>query len=100
MAACEKCWADAHPRTLGDGRSQVEHYWEILKKRKDKPCTPEEQCGELHIVIDGKCRCGKVVEYKAVGDGIADDSAVIQAAINAAKKKLDMNDAPPFNRIQ
>jgi hypothetical protein len=35
----------------------------LLEERKDNPCTPEEQCGEMHIpcILDGdflQCRCG------------------------------------------
>lgn len=35
-----------------------------------RDCTPEQQCGEMHLVMDWKdgsrrCRCGKVVEREA-----------------------------------
>ena len=48
MSACEKCWADAFDRMMSraDGRSQTEHYVELLKEREHHPCTPEEQAGE------------------------------------------------------
>jgi len=39
--ACEKCWNDAYVRARGDGRSQAEHYAELLRERKDNPCGPE-----------------------------------------------------------
>lgn len=36
--ACEKCWNDAYWCSQIDGRSQAEHYAELLEKRKDNPC--------------------------------------------------------------
>ena len=39
--ACEKCWNDAYVRALFDGRSQADHYAELLIERKDNPCGPE-----------------------------------------------------------
>ena len=39
--ACEKCWNDAFVRSRCDGRSQADHYAELLKERKDNPCGPE-----------------------------------------------------------
>ena len=39
--ACEKCWNDAFVRSRFDGRSQSEHYADLLEERKDKPCGPE-----------------------------------------------------------
>lgn len=39
--ACEKCWNDAFVRARRDGRSQADHYRELLDERKDKPCGPE-----------------------------------------------------------
>jgi len=64
MAACEKCWADAFRRAYGSGRCQTDEYQELIEERKDNPCTPEEQCGEMHLVLEYKdgrkqCRCGK-----------------------------------------
>lgn len=47
MSACEKCWADAYRRMLCfPGKSQAEHYADILEERKDNPCTVEEQKGQ------------------------------------------------------
>lgn len=42
---CEKCWGDAYfrYRFVDSGKSQSEHYRELLEERKDNPCTPEEQ---------------------------------------------------------
>jgi hypothetical protein len=39
--ACEKCWNDAYWRARGDGRSQADHYFELLQERKNMPCGPE-----------------------------------------------------------
>lgn len=47
MASCEKCWSDSYMRIHGDPmKSQTEHYHELLKERKEKPCTREQQAGE------------------------------------------------------
>jgi len=52
MAACEKCWSDAFRRTLDyppldqPMKSQIEHYYDLLRERKDNPCTPKEQAGQ------------------------------------------------------
>jgi len=65
MAGCEKCWSDAGMRTALCGGSQTDHYHDLLKERRNDPCSPEEQCGELHtysiyVRNDGKkqCVCG------------------------------------------
>lgn len=44
MACCEKCWADAYDPYNPD--SQVERYQQLLKERKDNPCSPKEQAGQ------------------------------------------------------
>lgn len=59
MAACEKCWRDAH---RGPQFSVAEEYERLIEARKDNPCTPAEQCGEMHIVLEWTdsepmCRC-------------------------------------------
>jgi hypothetical protein len=47
MAGCEKCWNDAYGRSLTDTRkSQVEHLADLLRERKDNPCSPKEQAGD------------------------------------------------------
>lgn len=47
MSACEKCWGDAAYRAhIHPEKSQAEHYRDLLRERKDTPCTPEEQRGE------------------------------------------------------
>jgi hypothetical protein len=43
---CEKCWGDAYWRARLDGRPQTEHYQELLKERKDNPCSKSEQLGQ------------------------------------------------------
>ena len=68
MAACEKCWRDAASRERSDtSKTQGEHYRDLIHERQDSPCTPEEQCGELHLIFDWesgppRCRCGARVE--------------------------------------
>ena len=66
MAGCEKCWHDAGIRQMLLGGTKVAHYHDLLKSRMDSPCTPKEQCGELHLILEWldkppQCRCGKVV---------------------------------------
>lgn len=44
---CEKCWSDAYNRMLSfPSKSQTDHYFDLLKERKDIPCTEKEQKGE------------------------------------------------------
>ena len=67
MASCEKCWSDAGWAAHLRGGDKVDHYHRLLEERKDSPCSPEEQCGEWHVVLDWKdgtrhCVCGKVRE--------------------------------------
>jgi len=46
--ACEKCWADAYMRWMSNPeKDQAEHYRELLAERKDHPCTPEQQAGQM-----------------------------------------------------
>jgi hypothetical protein len=64
MATCEKCWDDAYSRSWGGSeKTQSEHYQDLLEERKGNPCSPEEQCGENHLLLDWKdgtrhCVCG------------------------------------------
>jgi hypothetical protein len=48
VSACEKCWGDAYfrYRFVDSGKSQAQHYQELLEERKDKPCSAEEQSGK------------------------------------------------------
>lgn len=47
MASCEKCWSDAYWRTHSDPmKGQSEHYQDLVRERKENPCTPEEQAGK------------------------------------------------------
>lgn len=60
MAICEKCWRET---------DSVDEYHRLLVERQDNPCTPEEQCGEVHTVRDfgdgdRHCACGKVKDAK------------------------------------
>lgn len=46
MSACEKCWADAHLRMQANPmKAQVDHYHDLLKERRETPCSPDEQKG-------------------------------------------------------
>jgi hypothetical protein len=48
MGACEKCWGDAYMRVLSDSsKSQAEHYEDLLRERKDHPCSQKEQEGQF-----------------------------------------------------
>ena len=45
---CEKCWSDAYSRMKADpSKCQVDHYYDLLKERKDNPCSPKEQSGPI-----------------------------------------------------
>jgi hypothetical protein len=64
MPACEKCWADAAQAVAERGGSQVDHYHQLIRDRGPGGCTPREQCGEMHLLLqfmDGSthCRCGE-----------------------------------------
>jgi len=61
MAICEKCWSEASARAANLGGNSVMHYDEIIEEKKQAPCSPEEQCGDLHVITsDHGCRCGQV----------------------------------------
>ena len=71
MATCEKCWSDARTEARLTSGDHVQIYHRLLDERSATPCSPAEQCGDLHIVlefVDGsrRCRCGKVVVREAV----------------------------------
>ena len=42
MSSCEKCWADASRDPYND---VPRAYARLIEKRRDRPCTPEEQAG-------------------------------------------------------
>jgi hypothetical protein len=46
MPACEKCWADAWWLAKELGGYQADRYEELLRERKDNPCTKEQQEGK------------------------------------------------------
>lgn len=48
MSVCAKCWMDAYLLSKTNGKLQIDSYKEILKERKDNPCTEEQQKGELN----------------------------------------------------
>lgn len=46
--ACEKCWEDAYFRHLDDpGKTQADHYSDLLQERKENPCGPEYESGAV-----------------------------------------------------
>lgn len=61
MAACERCWREYQFRLLMGCKTT---YSAIVAERdRTGGCTPEEQCGELHLVCvkderGPRCRCG------------------------------------------
>ena len=63
MASCEKCWNDAYTKThVSPMKSQAEHYTDLVKERKDNPCTPEEQAG--HDATEcNKCKRKTIHQY-------------------------------------
>jgi len=64
MPSCEKCWGDAYMRTYSNPlKSQAEHYSDLIKERKDNPCTPEQQAGG----DAEKCpKCNKKAMHKII----------------------------------
>ena len=54
MSCCEKCWGNAHTRSLETGKSQIECYTDLLMERRDKPCSAKDQAGEFW---DEKMQC-------------------------------------------
>lgn len=69
MASCEKCWSDANFLAFNSNVDQATIYRSLIEEREKegRVCTPEQQCGEMHLVLDMKdgtrrCRCGKVAE--------------------------------------
>lgn len=47
MTMCEKCWSDAYGRAMAHtSKTQTDHYCDLLRERKDNPCTPEQQAGQ------------------------------------------------------
>lgn len=73
MAMCERCWADAKAAQRLRGVDQFDEYRRLVAERE---CSPEQQCGEMHLLLDytdgsRRCRCGKVV--KRVAESQVDD---------------------------
>ena len=56
MSVCEKCWGDAYRIMCNTGRSQYDCYLELLAKRKESPCSREEQQGREKKKESG-CDC-------------------------------------------
>ncbi len=67
MAACERCWREFQQRELYEPHLTYQDVIRETEARQGGPCSPEQQCGELHLVLcwasgPRRCRCGKVVE--------------------------------------
>ena len=43
---CEKCWDDAYLRSRLSHREQHDCYLELIKERRETPCTPKQQAGQ------------------------------------------------------
>ena len=73
MPMCEKCWGDAYLRAYGSSKGQSECYQELLKERKDNPCTPKQQAGQWwdeERQIDTRLLCYKC-EIKLTKENIS-----------------------------
>ena len=68
MPACERWWAIYSRR---ESTSDVTYAQVVAEEEAQRGvCTPAEQCGDMHLVLDFKdgsrrCRCGEVVEKEA-----------------------------------
>lgn len=70
MPACEACWAEFSRRQLFEPDLRYQDVVHEAEERNGGPCSMDDQCGDVHLVLDwedgGKrCRCGKVVEKEA-----------------------------------
>ena len=68
MSTCEKCWSDAHRRALGAYSSVTDAYHDLLKERKNNPCTPEQQAGDDARVCS---RCHRRAVHQYTGECMA-----------------------------
>ena len=64
MASCEKCWSDAGFLAFNSNVDQATIYRSLVEERAKEGhvCTPAEQCGEMHLVLEWQdsepmCRC-------------------------------------------
>jgi len=55
---CEQCWSDAYQMMYLLGGSQTDHYYQLLKERKDNPCIGEGQEGGVRVRRASKTACG------------------------------------------
>ncbi len=62
MAACERCWHDAGLRQMHFGGDRVMYYEELLRERKDNPCTPRQQAGIIVDEQDGSAKTDGAIE--------------------------------------
>lgn len=73
MAACERCWAIYSLRQRSEPDLCYADVVADEERRNGGPCSPREQCGGIHLVLDWKdggrrCRCGEVVEREPAHD--------------------------------
>ena len=76
---------DAYLRSRLNGRSQAENYEELLKERKDSPCTPEQQAGTdagiarkiIEMVADDAIRLVIVRHIAADDDEPLDEDEIV-----------------------
>lgn len=62
MSTCEKCWRDAH---RGPQFSVADEYAQLLRERRESPCTPEERAGPSA----GICLiCGAATLHQTTGE--------------------------------
>ena len=60
MSSCEKCWIDSGCQGVG--------YGDLVRSRKDDPCTPEEQAGPGATLCP---KCGRKVLHAITGECMA-----------------------------
>ena len=70
MAACERCWSLFRMREMHDPDLTYHDVVREEEARNGGPCSPAQQCGQMHLVLNWKdggrrCRCGAVVEKEA-----------------------------------
>jgi len=60
MPGCQRCWWDAELISRSSVEERVDIYHKLIDERD---CTPEQQCGDEHFVLEWKdgshhCVCG------------------------------------------
>ena len=67
MAACERCWAEYQRRRIC-GDLDVTYSAVVAERDKAGGCSPREQCGDMHLLIGNRCRCGERLTREARHD--------------------------------